>query len=75
MRVRFGLLVCLGIVGLVVFGTIAPRFRHPFPSMIDDWNAIATFPARVRTYKLSAGTSDARPALSTTNAGASAPLP
>ena len=48
MRVRFGLLVCLGIVGLVVFGTIAPRFRHPFPSMIDDWNAIATAPEQLR---------------------------
>ncbi|HET9288595.1 MAG TPA: hypothetical protein VFO26_13650 [Gaiella sp.] len=48
MRVRIGLLACLAIVGLVVFGAIEPRFHHPFPSMVDDWSAIANAPEQLR---------------------------
>ncbi|HEX2301990.1 MAG TPA: hypothetical protein VHH57_00075 [Gaiella sp.] len=48
MRVRAGILVCLVVVGLVVFAAIEPRFDHPFPSMIDDWSAIAKAPEQLR---------------------------
>jgi hypothetical protein len=48
MRVRVGLLACLAIVGLVVFGAIEPRFQHSFPSMVDDWSAIANAPEQLR---------------------------
>ena len=48
MRRGVGILVCLGVVGLAVFGAIGPRFDHPFPSMIDDWSAIANAPEQLR---------------------------
>jgi hypothetical protein len=48
MRVRVGLLACLAIVGLVVFGAIELRFQHSFPSMVDDWSAIANAPEQLR---------------------------
>lgn len=48
MRVRVGVLACLAIVGFVVFWTISPRFDHVFPSVIDDWSAIANAPTQLR---------------------------
>ncbi len=37
-----GLLVCIASVAFVVFLAVEPRLHHAFPSMIDDWNAIAS---------------------------------
>ena len=48
MRVRAGILACLGVVGLVVFWMVGARFGHSFPSMVDDWSAIARAPRELR---------------------------
>ena len=48
MRDRLGVLACVLVVGLVVLATIEPRLHHSFPSMIDDWNAIASAPEQFR---------------------------
>lgn len=42
------MLVCLAIVGLAVGGTIEPRLHHTFPSMVDDWSAIARAPDQLQ---------------------------
>ena len=44
MRGRAGVLICLVIVGLVSLWTFEPRLHHDFPSMVDDWSAIANSP-------------------------------
>jgi hypothetical protein len=49
MRSRVGLLACLASIGLVAFLSIEPRLHYRFPSMVDDWHAIATAPEELRT--------------------------
>ena len=44
MRVPAGLLLCTAAVGVVSLVTIEPRLHYDFPSMIDDWSAIARAP-------------------------------
>ena len=48
MRLRVGLLACVVFVGLVTFWSIEPRLHHAFPSMVDDWSAIAKSPDQLR---------------------------
>jgi hypothetical protein len=48
MRGRAGVLLCLVVVGLISFWTIEPRLHHDFPSMVDDWGAIARAPEQLR---------------------------
>jgi hypothetical protein len=48
MHGRAGVLICLVIVGLVSLWTFEPRLHHDFPSMVDDWSAIANSPDQLR---------------------------
>jgi hypothetical protein len=47
-RVRVGPLFCLGISSLAVLWALEPRLTYTFPSMIDDWSAIANAPRQLR---------------------------
>ena len=49
MRGRVSFLACLTVVALVAFLAIEPRLHHPFPSMVDDWNAILKAPEQLQT--------------------------
>jgi hypothetical protein len=51
-RGRVGLLVSLAIVASVSLATYAPRVGHRFPSMVDDWHAIADGPDWLREVLL-----------------------
>jgi hypothetical protein len=48
MRVRVWLLACVVFVGLVTLWSLEPRLHHDFPSMVDDWSAIAKSPDQLR---------------------------
>ena len=47
MRPRVGIVICLAIVGLAAFTAYEPRLHNQFPSLIDDWSAIASAPAQL----------------------------
>ena len=49
MRAHVGFLACLALLGLVALVAVEPRLHHEFPSMIDDWNAIASAPEQLRS--------------------------
>jgi hypothetical protein len=42
------LLACLSVVALLSFVTYEPRLHQRFPSMVDDWNAIASAPQQLQ---------------------------
>ena len=48
MSARAQLGACMAVVGLVCLFMIEPRLHHDFPSMIDDWSAIAKAPDQLR---------------------------
>lgn len=47
MRARAGVVVCAAIVLLAALSAYERRLHYPFPSMIDDWNAIASSPEQL----------------------------
>jgi hypothetical protein len=46
-RIRPGVLVCLAVTSLATLWAIGPRLGYRFPSMVDDWSAIANAPAQL----------------------------
>jgi hypothetical protein len=47
-RARPQLLACVTLVGLITLWAYWPRLGHLFPSMVDDWSAIANAPEQLR---------------------------
>jgi hypothetical protein len=47
-RATAGIFLCFAVVSVVSFATLEPRLDHGFPSMIDDWSAIAKAPDQLR---------------------------
>jgi hypothetical protein len=45
---RLWLLGAVALAGAVVLWMVGPRLHYPFPSLIDDWNAIASAPEQLR---------------------------
>jgi hypothetical protein len=52
MRDRIWVFLCVVVVGLTNLWVIEPRLHHEFPSMVDDWSAIANAPDQLREVLL-----------------------
>ena len=49
MRGRVGFLACVATLGFAALVAVEPRIDHGFPSMVDDWSAIANAPDQLRS--------------------------